>query len=419
MVEGNGFGSVDGEIFLNQVSIGLFSPGGDSGIFSVSIMIPASALPGSMQLTAKNPTSSMSKEVVILMRDAVPPPAPAIEQPKVVVCDGEPLIPVPTDPAMLRSRSNQKLKVLSLAYYPLGTDNNLDAMETGIDNTSLQQIRDSISTSRNATCMGREESTKFVRKADAQPCLDYEVVNHLEFLKKVTPGLPYNTAFRPDHNQMLKVDVNICDFVDNQEVNEVWVWMYHTAKIEPAESNLSMGMVSSAFFNYSGYGDISNSERTNDLPQCQRSYTVYEFNYGRGVAENLHNYGHHSEALFRWVDNDLFWTKFVGRMGSTTATNQCGWTHFPPNVRSDYAYESREVVQSSCNDWQPDAVDANATAISCAAWDCDHAKFMVWWFQRHPGYQNGINGQSKKLRNWHEFFANLDLALQLGKTLYD
>ena len=85
--------------------------------------------------------------------------------------------------------------------------------------------------------------------------------------------------------------LDVCHYVDVLGVKEVWVWMYHTGSIGPIESNMAMGRMSQAYWNHGTYGDVSNSYQQNDLPVCNRTYTVYDYNYGRDIGESLEDHG--------------------------------------------------------------------------------------------------------------------------------
>lgn len=221
----------------------------------------------------------------------------------------------------------------------------------------------------------------------------------------------------------------ICDYVDNKGVREVWVWMYHSNVTYPVESNMAMGKGSKEFWNYDGYGDVSNSYRENDLPVCQNTYTVYEFNYGRGAGELMEDFGHHFEAIFKYLDDDLFWNRFVGPFGDAASLSDkpgvkhCGWTHFAPNGEGDYDWYSEEDVMSDCEDWSPD-LSGQAKPVDCHTWSgevCDPsdagAAWKAWWMQNIPGKGNELFYNGKKLRNWLEFIADFDGALKKGKSL--
>jgi hypothetical protein len=82
---------------------------------------------------------------------------------------------------------------------------------------------------------------------------------------------------------------NICNFVDNKNVKEVWLFAYQgfPSKLGVMESKMS-----------GPHGDISNSNKANEMPLCKHTYIVYTFNYGRTIAEAVEVWGHQLEAEF-------------------------------------------------------------------------------------------------------------------------
>jgi len=256
---------------------------------------------------------------------------------------------------------------------------------------------------------------------------------------------PWNSDVkRPDYIYILNRE-NICDLVDNNGVQDVWIWGYHWGNIEPTESNMSMGTKVSAYWNRSGYGDISNSEKSNDLPQCVNSYTVYNFsytwirdayNYMKG--NTVHDYMHQFENVFDFFDkknpntipNDIFWSDFSGRRYGVTSNLSfgCGDTHHPPNTLIDYGYNSPErfnYQSTNCVYWWPGGyADIPQVTINCEIWSgtgCPHDNgftYFVWWMQNVPGYQNGLVYNGVSMRNWWELLTNFDNSLLEGGGLF-
>lgn len=241
-------------------------------------------------------------------------------------------------------------------------------------------------------------------------------------------------TYRPNYRKMLD-DINICDLVDNKGVKQVWVWGYHHGEIEPVESNMSMGRLSKEFFTHGTYGDISNSERTDDLPQCEHTYILSNYNYTRGIGEALEDHGHHMEAIMNWFDGRdmlpaekwpelLFWGKFVGSDITHKINNPgCGWIHTTPNGTEEYGWYRTEAVSSDCLDWNPQRTGAK-TSISCSTWTGGSCpidggrKYKIWWFQNIPGAGNPHIFAGRKLRDWWDPIYDLDAVLQEGGGLF-
>ena len=331
------------------------------------------------------------------------------------------VLPPPPPPAI-------SIPVLVLKYFP-EQNGNLDLEITGI-NDSLVSIRTKVnqltgdivnSLITGSTYHGYKDPT-------ATSSLQYSVLENKEFLKQKPVSInaiPWNpSVFRPDYNLMLTDDVSICNYVDNLGVKEVWVWGYHFGNIEPVESNMAMGTTSQGQWNHGTYGDVSNSEQIDDLPTCAQSYTLYNYNYGRGLAEALENHGHHIESIFKFVDETL-WNKFQFPHGETAPTvNSCGWTHTGPNSTEQYesGWTSEAIVKSNCEDWHPDG-SGEVKDVSCHTWygaTCvanGGVEFKEWWMQNIPGKTNGLLYLGNQMRDWWEFIGDFDDALSKGKSL--
>lgn len=225
----------------------------------------------------------------------------------------------------------------------------------------------------------------------------------------------------------------ICDYVDNKGVTEVWVWMYHSDITYPIESNMAMGRLSRDYWNYDGYGDISNSQRENDLPICDHTYTVYEFNYGRELREVIEDFGHQLEALLNFADDSdskqpgddgLFWKRWVGSeyKDGKIYNPGCGWTHYAPNGNGDYQWYNEASVLSDCEDWKPDGSGVKKS-VNCHTWagnvcsDDGGVAWKTWWMQNLPGKDNKLSYNGKPLRNWWDFIVDFDKAIAQGKKL--
>ncbi|MBI2522823.1 hypothetical protein HYW19_00365 [Candidatus Woesearchaeota archaeon] len=320
-----------------------------------------------------------------------------------------------------------KVPIIVLKYLPTTPEGFLDLSETGDwQKPDVDELRDWVLTLTNLTIYSLEEGSKYHGYKDSSSInfLDYEIAFEKEYLRQITRDVQY--PGNVNHIKELN-DINICDWVENKGVKEVWIWMVHNSMLVPIESNMA-----------GPNGDISNSARVADLPECKKTYTVYDYNYGRGLGESLEDHGHQLEAIFNYIDYDLFWNKFVGNPGSTCGKNsyyRCGWSHSPPNVYNkcpveQYLWTSEEDVISDCEDWNPEGT-GEKKMISCRTWtkggDCnavDHLangnpRFKIWWMQNMPGYNNGLTYQGKKMRNWWEFVADFDKAIAKGKNFVE
>lgn len=300
-----------------------------------------------------------------------------------------------------------QMKVLVLNYMP-PSGSNLDYNITGIVST-LNAMRNKVNTIKNETLQALEEGSKY--RGTGPVNMDYSIIREREYLEALPLGQSLGGGlYHPDYMQILNRE-NICDLVDNQGLKEVWLFGYHYGNIVPVESNMS-----------GPNGDISNSNRSNDMPICSKTYVLYNYNYGRGSNEATHNHGHQIESVMAHFDQ-VTWDKFAGPWktyttsdGSPQNPHRCGWTHSPPNAgEPQYIYNSSHYVWTDCDDWRPNGF-GNATFINCTRWQCDERRFHIWRWQNIPGYNNQLLG----VTNWWDFIGDFDAVTQNGqKLIYD
>ena len=307
-----------------------------------------------------------------------------------------------------------KVPVLELKFFPTRDGVHLDAAEVGRDlapGTTLTDIRQRVETLSESTVEALTQGSIYhgYRYPGATPSLRYKIYTSKEFLEPV----PRSAQFRPfaDHLRIL-TDVDVCDYVESHGVKEVWIWMYHSDHVVPIESNMA-----------GPFGDISNSHRQPDLPVCAKTYTVYNYNYGRGLGETLENHGHQIESVFGYVDQAL-WRLYTGPVGSQPGPRRCGNVHTPPNGASDYDWANEASVLSDCETWSPEGSGANQR-VSCHTWyspTCRNnggIEYKVWWMQNIPGRKHRLTYRGAPLQNWWVFFGDFDAAMTAGRTLLE
>lgn len=292
-----------------------------------------------------------------------------------------------------------QMNILQISYLPIIGDQ-LDTTETGIT-ASLAQMRQKVSQQTQATMKDLEEGSRYHgdRDAGAVASLNYSIVKSVEYLQKLprsTNEIPSNPGiYRPDYNAILK-NLNICGLVEQQGVNEVWLWGYHHGTIEPVESDMA-----------GPYGDISNSEHNaTDLPICAKTYVLYNYNYGRATADTIRSHVHQQEAVFRAVDTNLF----------AQFTTQCGTAYAPPNAPEQYTWNSQKSISSTCDNWHPDG-SGTISSLSCARWGCTDEGYFLWWMHNIPGQGNTLTDNNHALRNWWDAIGNFDSVMAEGATL--
>lgn len=325
----------------------------------------------------------------------------------------------------------QEVRVLELKFFPLDPASDGTRLDPSIAGTGspLASIREHVATLSAALADSLTRASVYVHDPEGLPSVGYRVVESLEQREAV----PVSQPGQADHSAMLDgrytFGRGICSYVDDGGVSQVWIWMYHTDHATPVESNMAMGTESSRYFTHGGYGDVSNSYRLQDLPVCRKSYVVFEYNYTRGLAEAMEDHGHQYEALFSFVDPDIYFSRYLGYgddskreayRRSVIGTHvpravHCGNTHSPPNTVTDYDWANPLSVLAAC-DWE----EGEPEIVSCSNWSCRDEggiSYKIWWMRRFPGRGNKAMVAGRRMRNWWEFVADFDEALSQGKSL--
>jgi hypothetical protein len=302
--------------------------------------------------------------------------------------------------------------VLVIHYFPTnGT--NIDIGVTGDWGASLESTRRKTERQTREVIAALEEGSRYLgfRDSEAVPSLHYRVVGSLEFLEPL-PTLERGGNRAPLTNYRAILDrVDIRDWVEGRGVKEVWIWAYHGGKVDLWESNMA-----------SPFGDVSNSDRDEqDLPVLRTTYTVYHYNYQRGVSEAVENHMHQIEAVLNHVDGRdrtppaqwpdlLFWGRFVGSDHSHKIIRPgCGWAHYPPNGERDYDWANPRYVETDMDDWKPDGT-GKKTRMNAERWGGNSLRWFIYWMQHLPGPGNGLTFHGKSLRNWWVFIGDYDRA---------
>jgi hypothetical protein len=341
-------------------------------------------------------------------------------------------------PAADPTQTSYSLGVLVLKFFPTADGTNIDSSVTGDVSGTIASYRtktDSI-TSNLVSDLSLGSSYHKYANPSASPSLTYHVVNTVEYDNAVPtvanpfynpPSNPY--AVRPNYPVIMN-SASICNYVNNEGVNEVWMYAYQgPSQLQIDESKMS-----------GPNGDVSNEWTHDSLPVCNKTYTLYTFNYGRGTAEAFHSHAHQFEYELRYVDNQeysdssyLFNTLFEGTPYPQTAgvTGRCGSVHNPPNARNEYDWANTTPQASDCENWDPNGLGVT-TQISCTTWDLSNPactdvsdtnnsqlNYVTWWEQNFPGRGNTVTYQGKAFRNWWDVHGEWDAVVSgnLGLTL--
>jgi len=313
------------------------------------------------------------------------------------------------------------IPVLVVKYFPVDSNNMIRVEGRWGAVLRLSDVRKRTDYITDEAIKSLETGSRYkgFRNADAPASLKYVIVDKLEFLEPLPLYRAENGKERVDKNKVME-KINIKAWID-KGVKEVWVWGYDGEFVELCESNMS-----------GPYGDISNSHRdTNDLSVFNSTYTVYEYNYLRGVSEAIEDHIHQLEALLRYIDDELFWDRFVGyfpagkwlKLGQPKRSSQdvirrCGCAHFPPNAEKDYDWENMGFATTDIEDWKPDSYGKTKN-MNCRQWGCDGLGWFIYWMQNIPGKDNRLTFRGKNLTNWWRFVGDFDNAMKNGIGLYE
>ncbi|MBP7832561.1 MAG: hypothetical protein KA035_02200 [Candidatus Levybacteria bacterium] len=334
-------------------------------------------------------------------------------------------------------------KILQIEYYPRSSSNPayLDAQETGL-NMSIAQQQNYVANMSSELVSLIGTATKFhgYKNPNAPQFLKYSVIETKKYYQNIPRGylLKQNEGvYRPHYAQIMNNE-NICDYVDNKGVTEVWMFGYHHGAIEPDESRMA-----------SSLGDFSNSWPKEHelpvqfrLPVCNKPYVLYNFNYTRAVMEMFHNRIHQLENILPRAERkypptpentargaSLFWGNFSEYVQPYTVRNynsSCGNAHYTPNwanLSQDYIYNIPNSRLNNCETWNPDSSKSTFVNASCSQWGCSEKGFYMWYQQNVPGYNSGITYGGDKINNWWEAMydpvAYLEKGGLTGESIYN
>ena len=312
-----------------------------------------------------------------------------------------------------------EIPVVVVKYFPVKGDN-IDRTVTGDWGESLTFTRSKTDSLTRGIIRALESGSRYhgYKNPDAPASLKYTIVDIIEFIEPLPEYKKQGFDVPITDYAAIMNRINIRHWVGKIGVKEVWIWGYHGGVIHLWESNMA-----------GPYGDISNSNRdTTDLPVLSKTYTVYHYNYQRGVSEAVENHMHQLEAVLNHVDGRdrtpedewdqlLYWGKFVGSDKTHKIVRPgCGWSHYPPNAERDYDWANKRYVLSNIMDWKPDG-SGKKQPINCDVWGGNSLQWFIFWMQNHPGKENNVTYNNRPLTNWWMFIGAFDCAMAHNLTL--
>ena len=363
---------------------------------------------------------------------------------------------------LLKSHAAYAVKnvpILSIGYFPpeLTSKDYLDIKQTGADHTYTISEWESFAAqkaSQLAFLIGEGTRYKGYNNNQALQYLNYYILTTRNYSES-EPVSPIHsqdqfalTGRYPDYHAILLAN-NVCSYVDDQGVKEIWIFSFHHEGIYPVESITS-----------SKYGNISNSKDLGEFnpPRCKHSYTMYNFDTQKNnqkdraigdllssrmrQMENILSYADYADNISHWpseADSPLRHTPyqlFFGNFAdynpvsslnrSQSLFSACGNSHFAPNWESfadQNNYEKILPQLSNCENWNPDAKHQIYSKISCENWNCAHngradINYHIYFMQNLPGYKNNLHYLGKNISNWWGLIYDFDKYIDTnGRSL--
>jgi hypothetical protein len=195
----------------------------------------------------------------------------------------------------------------------------------------------------------------------------------------------------------------LAELVNNNTIDEIWMFGDHFFNLL---GEAWMAGPQSFFINGPSFPDFP----------VDRAVAGFGFNYERGVAEMLHNFGHrtenHGSRMYGgWnIANPVTpWDHFTANKRETNrSTFGVGSVHFPANGASDYDYVNTQTVNSYADDFVMNFPSQTYTAepITRDAWgDLGtgdwHRGYLRWFFGHLPrGAGSAPDGRQN---NWYKY----------------
>jgi hypothetical protein len=328
--------------------------------------------------------------------------------------------------------------VVVVNYYPTLNGIDIDTKRApGLGTASpitVEGIKDKTVQFLNLTKYGLEQGSKFrgYNNQSQVSSVSFKIVKYINVyeIKKGMVDRIGGVVYQPEYIELF-TKLNLKQLVENEGVKEVWFSLRPISSEYPVvKDSLINGITAANFINLpesnmsSPTGDVSNSVRyQNDLPVYNKTYVVYGYNLETSSANMIHNRGHQIEAQLSNLDGN-FWGSYSNKTDGYADSTRLGWTHCPPNTTKDYDWNNKTLTLSDIEDWKPTGgtkklinsdrwININYTLpnpVNLIPYDPNdpQLKWLIFWMQSIPGYNNGITG----VNDWWDLFYNWDDAVK-------
>jgi hypothetical protein len=358
----------------------------------------------------------------------------------------------------LTSPSNPNARIIVpvvvVNYYPTLNGIDIDTKRApGLGTPSpitVEGIKDKTVQFLNLTKYGLEQGSRFrgYNNQSQVSSVSFKIVKYINVyeIKRGLPGVQkeitdrdpirfkqdiLTPVYQPDYFDVFS-KINLKQLIENEGVKEVWFSLRPISSEYPVvRDSLINGITAANFINLPESnmssllsGDVSNSYRmSNDLPVYNKTYVVYGYNLETSSANMIHNRGHQIEAQLSHLDGN-FWGSYSNKTDGYADSTRLGWTHCPPNTTKDYDWNNKTLTLSDIEDWKPTGgtkkllnsdrwMNINYTSpnpVNLIPYDPNdpQLKWLIFWMQSIPGYNNGITG----VNDWWDLFYNWDDAVK-------
>ena len=139
------------------------------------------------------------------------------------------IVSITVNTTVLPTDRSYDMNVLVIKYFPLTADRKIiDSSIAGFDSTFEQARQKTIDITNNLVTLLAKASTYLgYNDSSGKQCaaLQYRIIDTIEHEEAVPLAPRDNRPKYPDYNGIMKSH-NICSYVDNENVREVWIWAY-------------------------------------------------------------------------------------------------------------------------------------------------------------------------------------------------